>query len=60
MNIETIKQEVDKIIAMSSDDEAAHGSEDSLHLQLINYYCPADVVAEIKRLSEADFARWCA
>lgn len=42
------------------DDEQAHANEDALHLELIQQFCPAWVKAEIDRLTDADFARWCA
>jgi len=60
MEKEELKKEVDRIIAMSGDDEAAHSSEDDLHLEVIKNFCPDWVVAEVERLSKADFARWCA
>lgn len=55
-----LKEKVNNIIAQSGDDEGAHSSEDSLHLEVIRAFCPPWVVAEIDRLSEAKFARWCA
>lgn len=61
MKEETLKQRIDNIISVGKgDDEAAHGYEDDLHLELIDEYCPDWVVKEIERLSKADFARWCA
>ena len=57
---ESLKAEVDRIIAMSADYEVAHGAEDSLHLAVIYYFCPKWAVDEIKRLEDADFARHCA
>ncbi len=60
MEKEELKQRVDDIISQKEDDESAHSAEDDLHLKLIEQYCPAWVKAEVKRLSEADFARWCA
>lgn len=55
-----LKQEVDRIIATASDDEAAHSMEDDLHIEVIEAFCPKWVVDEISRLSAADFERWCA
>lgn len=60
MTKEELKDRVDTIIAISSDDEAAHSEEDNLHLDVIKAFCPDWVVAEIERLSAADFNRWCA
>ncbi len=60
MTKETLKEKVDRIIAMAGDDEAAHSAEDDLHLEIIGAFCPDWVVAEIARLSMADFNRWCA
>lgn len=60
MKKEELKNDVDDIISIRGDDEAAHSSEDELHLKVINKFCPKWVVEEIKRLTETDFARWCA
>jgi len=60
MTQETLKKEVDRIIAMSGDDEAAHSAEDDLHLLVIGTFCPSWVVSEIARLSITEFNRWCA
>lgn len=55
-----LKDKVDRVIGMAGDDEIAHSEEDNLHLEIIESFCPEWVKAEVKRLSEADFARWCA
>lgn len=60
MNEKQLERRVDEIIALRADDEAAHTKEDSLHLAVIEEYCPAWVRREIKRLSDVDFSRWCA
>lgn len=60
MSQDELKKQVDRIIEMASDDEKAHSYEDDLHLEVIVEFCPDWVVQEIKRLSNADFARWCA
>jgi hypothetical protein len=60
MNQDELKQRVDAVIAMSGDDEAAHSAEDALHVDVIRAFCPEWVQAEIARLTEADFCRWCA
>lgn len=60
MNQEQLKEKVDEIIALRRDDEAAHSYEDDLHVTVIKKFCPPWVVAEIERLSNADFNRWCA
>lgn len=60
MSEEELKAKADRVIAMADDDEAAHSEEDDLHLEVIEAFCPDWVKAEIKRLSEADFQRWCA
>lgn len=60
MDVKELKKRVDAIIAESDDDEAAHSHEDTLHLEVINKFCPDWVADEIARLSDADFARWCA
>lgn len=59
-NKKTLKKAVDDIILGKGDDEAAHSNEDDLHLEIISQFCPLWVRNEIKRLSKADFARWCA
>lgn len=60
MGKEELKKRIDAIIAMSRDDEVAHSEEDTLHLEVINKFCPDWVADEISRLSDADFERWCA
>ncbi len=60
MTPEELKEAVDLIISNRGDDEAAHSNEDSLHLNVIEAFCPGWVVKEINRLSDADFERWCA
>lgn len=60
MELEELKNKIDTIISYGVDPEAAHSAEDDLHLEVIEKFCPEWVVAEIKRLSAADFARWCA
>lgn len=59
MDENKLKQRVDDIIACSGDDETAHSMEDDLHVEIINKFCPEWVIKEIKRLGDADFARWC-
>lgn len=60
MNQDELKHRVDAVIAKADDDEAAHGMEDQLHLDVIREFCPEWVQAEIKRLTETYFCRWCA
>ena len=60
MSEQELKAKVDRVIGMAGDDEAAHSEEDDLHLEIIEAFCPNWVVAEVKRLTDADFARWCA
>lgn len=60
MNPEELKKAVDDIVSQAGDDERAHSAEDDLHLEIIEKFCPSWVVAEIKRLTDADFARWYA
>lgn len=60
MSEEELKAKVNRVIKMAGDDEAAHSEEDDLHLEVIEAFCPDWVKKEIKRLSKADFARWCA
>ena len=61
MTRDELKTRVDQIIKVGAhDDEAAHAVEDVLHRELIATYCPKWVVAEVDRLSAADFDRWCA
>lgn len=60
MNKEDLRNRIDGIIALSRDDEAAHAREDELHLEIIAEFCPEWVNEEVKRLSNANFARWCA
>lgn len=60
MTSEELKEEVDRVIGMAGDDEAAHSAEDDLHLEVIKAFCPEWVVREIDRLSKTNFARWCA
>lgn len=54
-----LKERVDEILS-SNDDEAQHSNEDKLHLEVIDEFCPEWVKQEIRRLSDGDFARWCA
>lgn len=58
MTHEELIEKVDKIIAIGGDDEMAHAREDELHLEVIKKFCPDWIVAEIERLSKADFERW--
>lgn len=60
MDKDILTEKVDKIIARGGDPEAAHSYEDDLHLEVIREFCPEWVVSEIQRLTDADFARWCA
>lgn len=60
MTEEEIKKEVDRIIEIKGDFEAAHSEEDDLHMTLIREYCPKHIVDEIERLNDADFPRYCA
>lgn len=60
MNPEELKRRVDAIIAKSDDDEMAHSDEDELHLRVIKEFCPDWVQAEIDRLTNTFFCRWCA
>lgn len=60
MTEDELKQRVDAVLAVCDDDEVGHMKEDALHLDVIRAFCPDWVVAEIQRLSDADFSRWCA
>ena len=60
MEKEELKHKIDLIIEKSGDDEIAHANEDDLHLEIIEKFCPEWVKEEVKRLTNADFARWCA
>jgi len=60
MTQKELKQRVDAIIDVARDDERAHAEEDTLHLEIINKFCPEWVADEVSRLSDADFQRWCA
>ena len=60
MNRDDLIRRVDSVIAKSHDDEMAHYWEDELHLSVIHEFCPDWVWTEIKRLRDADFARWYA
>lgn len=60
MDADQVRTEVNRIITLSSDDEAAHDEEDKLLAALIRDYCPADIVTEVQRLADAPFERWCA
>ena len=60
MEVDELKDKVNRIIAMAGDPEAAHSEEDDLHLELIALYCPYQVRQEVLRLQEANFPRWCA
>lgn len=60
MDKEQLKNRVKDILASAWDDEAAHSMEDKLNEDLIDEFCPDWVKAEIKRVREADFNRWCA
>ena len=60
MTEQELRARVDAVIALAGDDERAHACEDDLHLEVIAAFCPDWVVAEVKRLSDASFMRWCA
>jgi len=60
MTPKQLKEKIIQVLEVSDDAEIAHSREDALHLELIREFCPDWVVAEIERLSNADFARWCA
>ena len=60
LNENILKEKVDTIIHISGDAEGAHSSEDKLHVEIINQFCPDWVKLEVKRLSDSDFPRWCA
>lgn len=55
-----LKKRVDEIISEADDDEAAHSDEDSLYIELMAEYLPVDLLKEVVRLQQANFARWCA
>lgn len=57
-----LKKRVSEIIEIGEDHERAHAEEDSLHIEIIKEFCPKWVIAEIDRLSVADFHKykWCA
>lgn len=57
---EELAKAVDNVIAQADDDESAHFQEDQLLRQIIEAFCPEWVVAEVRRLADADFARWYA
>jgi hypothetical protein len=59
MDRDELTRRVDEIIA-KCDDEEQHAIEDALHLDVIGAFCPEWVQAEIERLTNADFNRWCA
>ncbi len=60
MNATALRERVDQIIEHSGDDERAHAEEDALHMRVIEDFCPPWVYAQIARLDDADFQRWCA
>lgn len=60
MTPEELAKQVDEIIFIGGDCEAAHSEEDKLHLTLIREFCPEWVIEEIDRLNRADFPRYCA
>jgi hypothetical protein len=60
MTPESLALRVNRIISHAPDGERAHAEEDELRFEVIARFCPEWVVAEIERLSDADFARWCA
>ena len=66
MSLEDVKKAIEKIEAVSADDEAAHSYEDDLHKDVL--HAIADGTAEDpKAMAELalttvdiEFARWCA
>lgn len=60
MSKEELIKRIDAILAENGDDERQHSWEDELHLDLLEQYLPDDLWQELKRLIDADFARWCA
>jgi len=60
MKKEELEQKIDGILRCKADAEVVHSQEDDLHLELINEFCPDWVKEELRRLTDADFPRWCA
>lgn len=66
MTTEEIKARIASIAARSGDDESAHGAEDQLRadfLQYVSEVAPPSLAEKAKLVlstSHIDFARWCA
>jgi hypothetical protein len=66
MNSYYIRQRVWEIASMAHDPEAAHGEEDRLHKQFIEYIAShgpdpfAEMAKEVLKTEDIDFSRWCA
>ena len=67
MTIEEIKKRVERIKAMAGDDESAHGAEDQLRAEFIEYVASLTELPSlsakaqiIQSTQDIDFARWCA
>jgi len=64
MDIEIIKQRIEMIYAISSDYERAHGMEDDLMNEFIEFISSsdskyADMAKEVLKVNNIDFSRSC-
>lgn len=64
ITLEEIHKEVQRIRAISGDDEAAHVAEDTLHLDVLRYYAEGGTdpafAKEAMKTAKIKFSRWCA
>lgn len=66
MTIGTVEAEVQRIAAMSGDDESAHSAEDALHQSVLAYIAEhgdaksSALARAALATTDIEFARWCA
>ena len=59
MNLADIRARVDRIIAVNvTDPEESHAERDGLWYELLELYVPAEILAEVHRLRDADLTMW--
>lgn len=66
MTVDDVRKELDRIRSMARDPEAAHGSEDNLHQEVLDAIAegncddPAALAAAALQSTLISFPRWCA
>jgi hypothetical protein len=66
MNIKSIQEDLEYLKEISGDDEAAHGFEDSMYKEFVQFIVDnykgeiSKMAKELRKTEKIDFARWCA